>query len=205
MHIDFNSLRPGEIYHVLTQTVIPRPIAWVLSENEDATYNLAPFSYFTPVSSKPAVLMFSVGKKSTGENKDTVTNILAGRPFSIQIASVDQREWLNNSSAELDLNESEIGKYGIDLEGSNNDQSFARVKGAKVAFECELYQHEQLGDTPQQLIFAKVLSAYCDDQVVSQDQKGRLTISAEAINPLTRLGASEYSEIGAITPLKRPS
>ena len=203
MYIDFNDLRPSEVYHVLTQTVIPRPIAWVLSKNEDATHNLAPFSYFTPVSSKPAVLMFSVGKKSTGTDKDTVTNILAGRPFSIQIAHAEQKEWLNKSSAELDLNESEVDKYGIELEG-DTEQSFMRIKGAQVAFDCELYQHEQLGDTPQQLIFAKILSAFCDDQAVSRDDKGRMTISAEKINPLSRLGASEYSEIGAITKLSRP-
>ena len=70
MNIDASTLAPIQIYHLMTQTVIPRPIAWVLTESGEADYNLAPFSYFTPVSSNPPLLMFSVGKKPTGEIKD---------------------------------------------------------------------------------------------------------------------------------------
>ena len=36
-------------YDLLTQAVVPRPIAWILSENADGGLNLAPFSYFNLV------------------------------------------------------------------------------------------------------------------------------------------------------------
>ena len=42
MHIDFAAaLSARRRYFVMTQLVIPRPVAWVLSENESGTYNLA--------------------------------------------------------------------------------------------------------------------------------------------------------------------
>jgi flavin reductase (DIM6/NTAB) family NADH-FMN oxidoreductase RutF len=48
-------MKPQEIYITMTQTVIPRPIAWILSENPDQSLNLAPYSYFNAVCSDPMV------------------------------------------------------------------------------------------------------------------------------------------------------
>ena len=48
MNIDFGALSASEAYHLMTQTVVPRPIVWVRTENEPAnetgSYNLAPVS-----------------------------------------------------------------------------------------------------------------------------------------------------------------
>ena len=46
MNIDLTELSQNQVYHTMTQTVVPRPIAWVLSEHENGKLNLAPFSYF---------------------------------------------------------------------------------------------------------------------------------------------------------------
>jgi hypothetical protein len=35
MYIDLDSLTPDRVCSRMTQTLIPRPIAWVLSENAD--------------------------------------------------------------------------------------------------------------------------------------------------------------------------
>ena len=57
MYIDFDDMTPQQVYITMTQTVIPRPIAWVLSENANGSLNLAPYSYFNAVSSDPALVM----------------------------------------------------------------------------------------------------------------------------------------------------
>jgi flavin reductase (DIM6/NTAB) family NADH-FMN oxidoreductase RutF len=64
MHLDFSDFTAAQRYHLMTQTIIPRPIAWALTDSDNGSYNLAPFSYFTAVSSEPALLMLSVGKKA---------------------------------------------------------------------------------------------------------------------------------------------
>ena len=76
MNLDFSQFNANQRYHLMTQTLIPRPIAWVLTDSGNDSLNLAPFSYFTPVSSNPALLMISVGLKPNGDKKDTLVNIL---------------------------------------------------------------------------------------------------------------------------------
>ncbi len=75
MILDFATLTGGQSYFQIIQTLMPRPIAWVLTEHENGSYNLAPFSFFTAVCSEPPILMLSVGLKPTGEFKDTRTNL----------------------------------------------------------------------------------------------------------------------------------
>ncbi len=41
MQIDFNDLSPSQRYFQMIQTLVPRPIAWVLSEHENGKLNLA--------------------------------------------------------------------------------------------------------------------------------------------------------------------
>ncbi len=52
MVIDFNKLDKSNRYKITSNTVVPRPIAWISTESKDGTLNIAPFSYFTPVSSE---------------------------------------------------------------------------------------------------------------------------------------------------------
>ena len=66
MILDLSQLKPAQVYFHMIQTLIPRPIAWVLSEIEQGKYNLAPFSYFNAVCSDPPLIMLSVGKKPDG-------------------------------------------------------------------------------------------------------------------------------------------
>ena len=66
MILDLSELKPAQVYFQMIQTLVPRPIAWVLSEIEQNKYNLAPFSYFNAVCSDPPLIMLSVGKKPDG-------------------------------------------------------------------------------------------------------------------------------------------
>ena len=109
MLIDFEDMDPKDAYHILTQTVIPRPVAWVLSENPDGDYNLAPFSFFTPITSNPPLLMISVGKKpAEGVSKDTRVNIEARKNFVVHIAHRDLAAAVTESSRTLPHGESEL-------------------------------------------------------------------------------------------------
>jgi len=42
MDINLDDLSSTEVYYTMTETLVPRPIAWVLSENLSGSYNLAP-------------------------------------------------------------------------------------------------------------------------------------------------------------------
>ncbi|WMN60606.1 flavin reductase family protein [Pseudoalteromonas xiamenensis] len=203
MELNFSSFNPLQIYHLMTQTIIPRPIAWVLTDSGHKNYNLAPFSYFTAVSSAPPLLMFSVGKKPNGEVKDTVRNILENKHCVIHIASSHDAELVTNTAATLDHGESEISRNNIDVVDFSGFP-LPRVKQCTIAYGCELYEIKEVGDVPQTLVFVEIKTLYLDDQVVELDAKDRLKIQADKVSPLARLGAGDYAGITAPFAIARP-
>ncbi len=205
MFIDFEGMNPTDAYHTLTQTVIPRPVAWVLSENPQGDYNLAPFSFFTPITSNPPLLMFSVGRKPTDNAfKDTRVNIEERRDFVVHIAHRELAGAMTETSRTLPHGESELANLGLELtelEGSR----LPRLKDCHVALACELYDIKEIGAAPQSLVFGRIKGVYVSDDAVHHDDKNRLKIDGAKIDPLGRLGGSEYVTFGDILKIPRPS
>jgi flavin reductase (DIM6/NTAB) family NADH-FMN oxidoreductase RutF len=56
---------------LLTNLVVPRPIAWVTTQNTQGIINLAPFSFFNAVGSDPLFIIISIGNQDDGSLKDT--------------------------------------------------------------------------------------------------------------------------------------
>ncbi len=197
MIIDLTKLSGTEIYHTLTQSVVPRPIAWVLSEHENKKINLAPYSYFTAISSVPPLLMYSVGKHKNGQAKDSLSNVQRTKKLVIHIASEDMASDVTKSASPLLPDESElelISDEVVDFDGFE----LPRLKNCKLAFACTLHQVVEMGETPMSLVFARVEQVYVADDVVSHDAKGRLKINADKVKPLARLGGNEYAALGEI-------
>lgn len=203
MDIDLTELSPGQIYATMTQALIPRPIAWVLSENENGNYNLAPFSYFTGISSRPPLLMLSIGKKQDGTPKDTLANIEARQDFVVHIAHSGQIEPLNNSSAVYSAGVSEVDELGLELAELTGSR-LPRVADCPLAMACELHEIIPVGEVPQALVFGRINSIYVNDAVGEVDAKGRFRINAAKLDPLSRLGVGEYSGFGEVMPLASP-
>ena len=202
MQIKFTDISPNQRYHLLTQTVIPRPIAWVLSENTDASLNLAPFSFFNAMCSDPALLVMSVGKKDGGERKDTAVNLLSGREFVVHIANAAQADTLTKTAATLDYGASELD--GADLELVALDGCpIPRLSSCDVAYHCRLYDHHLVGPNQQAFIYAEVISLYLSENVADVDGK-RITVDANKVDPLARLGAAQYAGITSAFKVARP-
>ncbi|TVP54954.1 MAG: flavin reductase family protein, partial [Halomonadaceae bacterium] len=113
MLLDLDAQSPGQIYHTMTQTLVPRPVAWVLSENPAGNYNLAPFSYFTAVCSEPPLILLSAGKKPDGSPKDTRGNILRTAHFVVHIGQSHQAATMTETARPLPLGESEVEAAGL--------------------------------------------------------------------------------------------
>jgi len=204
MILDLSSMSPAQVYANMIQSVIPRPIAWVLSENQAGDYNLAPFSYFSAVCSDPPLLMISVGRKPDGSQKDTKVNIEERGEFVIHIVDEDNLDDMNTSSATLPYGQSEVSEIGAELipfEGSR----LPRLKSSRIAFACRRYQTLQLGNGPQNVIFGEVSHIYIDDSIIGEDPKGRLKVLADELRPVGRMGAGEYVSFGEILFRQRPA
>jgi len=203
MIINMGELSAPDAYFTMTQTVLPRPVAWALTVNHSGSYNLAPFSYFNAVNSDPPLLMFSVGLKDNGDLKDTIINIQARPEFVVNIASVSQLPELNASSATLPYDVSEIDTNQIEL-AQVEGFTLPRVAQSKIAMMCRCSEIQTIGNKGQSLVFGEIEAIYLDDQCAEITDKGRLKVFADRVEPLSRLGAGEYASFGKILVAKRP-
>ena len=85
--------------------IAPRPIGWISTVDEHGRQNLAPYSYFNAVSTRPPAVMFS----SEGV-KDSVRNAMSTREFVCNLATAALAEAMNQSSANVphEVNEFEL-------------------------------------------------------------------------------------------------
>lgn len=202
MQIDLSELSRNQVYYTFIQTLIPRPVAWVLSDNGNDSYNLAPFSYFSGVSSNPPTLMLSVGLKPDGTRKDTWVNIAEREDFVVHIAHRELATHVTATSAGLQHGESELDAQGletVDFPGSR----IPRLKVARIAYACEKYEIHEVGETPQGLIIGRVKQLYIDD-AVGQSVDGKLTVDPKKVDPIARIGGNDYALFGETITVPRP-
>ncbi len=202
MHIDLSTLSPNQVYFSMIQSVLPRPIAWVLSENENSSYNLAPFSYFNAVCSNPPMIMLSIGKKPDGSIKDSRVNIEARKQFVVHIAHREMAKHVTATSASLPAGESELEKEGLEI-APFEDFRIPRLADCRIAFACEYDTTHELGPDKQGMILATVKHIYLSDDVATHDGK-RLVINPAAVDPIARLGGNDYTTFGEVITVPRP-
>ena len=201
MHIDMSTLSPIQVYATMTQTIIPRPVAWVLTDSGDRNYNLAPFSYFNGLTNDPAMVYLSIGPAPDGSIKDTRVNIERDKDFVVNIAHRELAEAMTKSSATMPHGESEVDMLGIEL-AEMPGSDLPRVAACKLAYACEFVELHML--RKQAIVFAELKHLYIDDAACDQDAKGRLKINANVVDPLGRLGGGEYVTAGDIVSIERP-
>ncbi|HYT06300.1 MAG TPA: flavin reductase family protein [Rugosimonospora sp.] len=114
--------------------VAPRPIGWISSISADGDVNLAPYSYFNGVSSRPPVVCFS----SEGR-KDSVTFIEETGEFVCNLATWDLRLAMNLTSAPFLRGVDELRAAGLTPAPCRLVRP-PRVAEAPCAMECRVLQ-----------------------------------------------------------------
>lgn len=200
MQIDPEHLDHKAIYKLLTGSVIPRPIGWISSINNNGVNNLAPFSYFNVVGDDPPHVMFSTSRNNN-TNKDTLNNILANKQFVVNMVTEDLVEQMNKTAEAISPEESEFDFANLTHVASVKIKPM-RVKESKINFECELVHHYSLENHRNGgavILIGKIIMMHFDDTVLMDNYK----INLETYKPVSRLSGSNYSKIGEIFSLKR--
>jgi len=138
--IDFSNAEKIEKYKLMSDNIIPRPIAWIVTEN-NGNINLAPFSYFIGVCGEPSIVMVSVAKKKRhdiNEPKDTLVNIKQTKKATICLVPLELTEKMDKTGEVLPYGVNEAERFGIELEKIDADFP-PIVKGCKRAFLTTLY------------------------------------------------------------------
>ena len=198
MQFDPKDLDSSSLYKLITGTIIPRPIGWISTIDQNGINNLAPFSYFNIVGEKH--IMFSTAKNK-GNNKDTLNNILQNNEFVLNMVTEDVVEAMNMTSAELPANEDEFiyaGLTPIDCKLIKPK----RVKESKISFECKMIHNFTMphpDNNGATMIVGEIVMMHFNDDVLLDNYK----INMENYKPVSRLAGSNYSKIGEIFSIKR--
>ena len=183
MRIDPKNNAVIDNYKLLTNLVVPRPIAWVTSQNEAGVVNLAPFSFFNAIGSNPLYLLISVGRNDDGSAKDTAKNISASGEFVVNMVTEDVLAAMNVSAADFPADESELVAAGLHMAASDQI-AVPRVAESQASMECKLHSAQSLG--AYTIFIGEVVMFHVADHLLGE----RMHINGFA--PIGRLGSPSY-------------
>src|SRR4051812_3976439 len=99
MFYDTEKNNHGLAFNPFKACIVPRPIAWIMSQDGQGVLNLAPYSYFNLVTDSPPMIMFSTTTQHVDQGeKDTLRNVEETKEFVVNMATWDLREEVNLSS-----------------------------------------------------------------------------------------------------------
>ena len=201
MEVPVDGLRASVVYQHLIRIIVPRPIAWVSTVSASGTTNLAPFSFFTGVGSRPPSLLFCPANRRDGSPKDTLRNIGEVGDFVVNIVSESLAESMNATSAELPEDESEFDVFGIAAAASVVVRP-PRVAEAPVSLECQVMQVLALDDGPgaANIVIGRIVHMHIADRVL--DPAG--FVAPGLLDAVGRLGGSAYCRTRDAFEMPRP-
>ncbi len=198
MQIDPKDYDGRRIYFLMTSCLAPRPIAWVSSISRDGVRNLAPFSYFTPITSKPPLLCISVARRR-GKRKDTANNASSTGELVVNVVTEPVIDKMVQTGADYPPEVDEIAEVGLTPVDSVIVKP-PRIAEAPIQLECRVQQIIEISPGSVDLIVAEVLLFHiADDLPIDED----LQIPTEAIGPVGRLGGSDYSLMSDVRSIQR--
>lgn len=167
MQIDFDSLSSLERYKMMSNTIAPRPIAWIVTEDE-GVINIAPFSYFIPLSSNPPIVVVSIGHKEDGTPKDTLANILKHKKATICLASKEFIDAITKSATDLPKEVSESKEFDIPTKVVKSGYP-PIVEGVKLAYFVDFYDTFPLEESTTIPTFLKIRELFADESIVGDN------------------------------------
>lgn len=179
--------------------IAPRPIGWISTLDAEGRPNLAPYSFFNAVHSRPPMLAF------TSETmKHSAANAIASGEFVFNLCSRELFEAMNISSGALPSGESEFAAAGLEAAPSRIVRA-PRVAASPASLECRVAQSMRLQDmdgAPLEgwLIIGQVVGVHIDERYL---RDGRFDTAAA--QPVARCGYRDYAAVTELFDALRPT
>ena len=168
MLFDFETMPHANRYKLLVSAVVPRPIAWVVSQDGAGVLNAAPFSFFNVFGEDPPVLAIGVGPRPKGAAKDTKANIEALGEFTVCLVPESALARMNVTAADFPPGVDELAEAGLTTLPSSKIRP-PRIAESPVAMECTLWQVVPVGR--HSMILGEVKAMHIADAAVTDVEK----------------------------------
>lgn len=203
MIIDPRDTSYQDCYKLMAGSIVPRPIALVSTVSGTGVRNLAPFSYFTAVASKPPTLCFCPGRRHPGgERKDTLSNVEETGEFVVNAVTIAMAERVNLTAADYPPDVDEFDASGLTPIPSERVAPF-RVKESPIHLECRVDRVVEIGEPAAgggALVIGEIVLFHVSDEILTN---GRIDIGK--LDPLARLSGGDYAALGRRISMKVPS
>lgn len=206
MEFELARLPALERYKLIIGLVIPRPIGWVSTWNENGVANCAPFSFFNAISEDPPLCILSFNRRSDGAIKHTLKNIRRTGEYVVNLADESTANAMHISSYEIPETESEFAKTGLTPVPATMVKH-PRIGEAAASLECKVERRIEFGPE-RELVIGEILLIHAREGIVDPATK---RISEEHYRPVGRLFANRYCTTrqrfdlpGALPPSKVP-
>jgi flavin reductase (DIM6/NTAB) family NADH-FMN oxidoreductase RutF len=163
MLFDFETIGPENAYKLVVSTVVPRPIAWVVSQDAEGRVNAAPYSFFNAFSSDPVVIGFGCGPRPEGALKDTAANIRASGEFVVNLVPDRLLHRMNVTAVEFDAGIDEVAEAGLTTVPAAKVKA-PRIAESPVALECVTFQLVPAGR--HTIVLGRVVAVHIQDDCV---------------------------------------
>jgi flavin reductase (DIM6/NTAB) family NADH-FMN oxidoreductase RutF len=188
MKIDPATLDRKNAHDVMVGAALPRPIAFISTVGESGIYNLAPYSFFIPLSAKPAIVGVGIGRKRDGKKKDTLVNIEFSKDFVINVVTESLAEAMNQTAGEYPPEKADLVKAPM-------------VAESPVRMECRLLQILEYGEFPgiHNFVIGEVIRVHVKDEFWTDGE-----IQSSRLKTVGRMGGDLYCRTTDLFEMKRP-
>ncbi len=200
MYLKTADISTAELYPLLVEGIIPRPIAWISTLSSTGIANLAPYSFFTVASCNPPILSITHINQANQQAKDTLDNLQQTKNCVVNVVSANQAEEMNDSCAAYPAEVSEFSVLGIESISSEFVAALS-VKNSKVRYECRLRETISVSDLPAGgvLILLDVIGIFIDEAIYKEGH-----INPKLLSAIGKLGGNEYATTEDLFSLQRP-
>lgn len=191
---EFAAHGAGTNQGLLSQLVVPRPIAMVSTRDANGIGNLSPFSYYLPITGDPPLVGISFGmRESDHGTKHSYDNLMACGDFVINVCSAVFADHIESIAKEYPAHIDEASLHGYTLIDSHRVSS-PSVAEAPARLECIVHTTVPLGSdlAPVVMVVGEVLCAVIDDSVLESPDLDHPRIDLQALGPIGRSGARTF-------------
>ncbi len=200
MRYDLDQVSEPIAYKLLAATVIPRPIAWVVTKGKDGL-NAAPYSFFNVMGSAPPTIALGLMAAPDRGFKDTALNILETGEFVVNLVPERLVQAMNLTSADDPRGVDELGLAGLATLPSQHIAP-PRIAESPVAFECRALSSVVTGPC-QTVVIGQVLAVHIEDRYLKNSDRAH--IDTDALDLVARSFGSEYIRSHDRFELPRPT
>ena len=184
--------------------VVPRPIGWISSVDEEGHVNLAPYSFFNAVAYSPPQVMFAAtGGHRHGGKKDSIKNAEDSGEFVVNLATWELREQMNASAVPAPSDVNEFEYCGL-TEAPSKLVKAPRVAESPIHLECVYTQTVDLPSTDEDgantVVFGEVIGVHISDMVIKDG-----LVDTVKLRPIGRLGYLDYTTVTESFSMDRPT